>query len=112
MNKLISILATIVWCSCGQPHQPVDTKAKLFDNNTSVHLFEVSGKGWGYAIRVNGKDFIRQETVPVVQGHHVFSSQKDAEAVGSWVANRIKHNEEFSLSLPVLKSLMNTDNLE
>ncbi len=104
-NLLILLLAITAWCSCSQPDDRTNGQAKGIDNNTVLKIFPVQG-GWGYSIDVNGKKFIRQETIPVIQGQHPFATKGHAEKVGAWVASRIRHNEEFTLTLPVLQSLI------
>lgn len=111
MNRYLFLLAIIALCSCSQPSATNHAEGGFPEYKTAVRSFPVPGNGWGYIINVNGKDFIRQETVPVLQGYHVFRTEKDAEAVGNWVATRIRRNEKFTLTLPVLKSLMHTDDL-
>jgi hypothetical protein len=111
MRKLLILLAITALCSCGRPAQKGGTQAKLFDNNTELKTFPING-GWGYSIDVNGKKFIRQETVPVLEGSTAFKTKEQAEKVGTWVAARIRHNEEFSLTLPVLQNLMSAEDAQ
>ncbi len=110
-NFFILLLATTALCSCSQPTTKEPEQAKLFDNNTVLQTFPVKG-GWGYSIDVNGKKFIRQETIPVIQGQRPFTTKEHAEKVGTWVATHIRHNETFNLTLPVLQSLIGPANVK
>jgi hypothetical protein len=109
MKKIFILMAITALCSCGQPGRPKGNETKLFDNNTELKTFAVNS-GWGYTIIVNGRKFIRQETIPVIQGSRPFTTKEQAEKVGTWVATRIRHNEEFSLTMPVLQSLLGAEN--
>lgn len=110
MYKLFFLLVITALYSCGRPSDGNKDPARLFDNNTALATFPVQN-GWGYSIVVNGEKFIRQETIPVIQGQRPFKTKEQAEKVGNWVATRIRHNEEFTLTLPVLQSLMGKESL-
>lgn len=110
-NFFVLLLAITAWCSCSQHASKNGDEARLFDNNTELQTFPVKG-GWGYSIDVNGKKFIRQETIPVIQGQRPFATKEHAEKVGSWVATHIRHNEAFTLTLPLLQSLIGPANVK
>jgi hypothetical protein len=46
--------------------------------------------GWGYEILVNGKLFIRQESIPVLSGDKGFDEKKQAEQTAQLIINKLK----------------------
>ena len=107
----ILLLAITVGYSCSQPVAQNNAPEKPAANGTTLQTFPVKG-GWGYSIDVNGKKFIRQETIPVLQGQRPFKTKEHAEKVGAWVETHIRHNEGFSLTLPVLQHLIGAENIK
>lgn len=63
-------------------------------NNPSATLFKVttfkSEAGWGYAVIIKGKPFIRQPYIPAVSGNIPFKSEEDALKVGKYVCTLIQ----------------------
>jgi Domain of unknown function (DUF4907) len=50
--------------------------------------------GWGYDILVDGKLFIRQESVPVLSGSQGFDTKEQAEETARLIINKMKRGEE------------------
>jgi hypothetical protein len=65
------------------------------ENNTVVEysLFHCVD-GWGYDILVDGKLFIRQESVPVLSGSRGFDTKEQAEKTARLIINKMKRGEE------------------
>jgi hypothetical protein len=61
--------------------------------------------GWGYAIYVDKKLYIKQEYIPAVSGMHAFKSKEDAMKTGKLVLNKLTHGKVPTISLDELKSL-------
>jgi hypothetical protein len=49
--------------------------------------------GWGYEILVNDKLFIRQESVPVLNGDKGFSEKEQAHQTARLIINKMKQGE-------------------
>lgn len=61
--------------------------------------------GWGYEIITNGKVYIKQEFIPVLQGHHGFQTKGQALQVGNRVVEKIEHHQLPILSLQELEQM-------
>ncbi|HVM89773.1 MAG TPA: DUF4907 domain-containing protein [Puia sp.] len=62
--------------------------------------------GWGYEILANGKTYIRQSFIPVLEGHRCFTKKEDAIAVGNKVIEKMKMGEQLpTISLDELKQM-------
>ena len=66
-----------------EPHYP------LQEAEIAVETFQTA-KGWGYCISINGTGYISQARRPAVGGDKGFSTQEDAQKVGSLVADKIR----------------------
>ena len=54
-------------------------------------VFQVE-EGWGYDVFVDGKRFIHQPNIPVIQGNIPFENEADAKRVAEFVADKIRMN--------------------
>lgn len=45
--------------------------------------------GWGYEIDVDGKPYIKQETIPAIAGNKKFTSKEDAAITGNIVMKKL-----------------------
>ncbi len=50
--------------------------------------------GWGYDILVDGKLFIRQESIPALSGNSGFANKEQAEATARLIINKMNRGEE------------------
>jgi len=81
------------------------------DNDTSPEktimttVFQVES-GWGYDVFVDGKQFIHQPYIPVIQGNKPFNNEADAKKVAELVADKIRMN-----SIPPTVSYQELDSL-
>ena len=57
--------------------------------NIEVKTIELN-ECWGYEIYKDSTLLIQQKNIPAVQGNHGFKSEKQANDVGNFVANKIK----------------------
>jgi len=55
-------------------------------------VFNTPG-GWGYDILVNDKLFIRQESIPVLNGHEGFKQQSEAEQTAELIINKMERGQ-------------------
>jgi hypothetical protein len=55
-----------------------------------VQTFQSKDKTWGYNVIIDGKLYVRQETIPAISGTKGFKTQKDASAVGQLIVSKIK----------------------
>lgn len=65
--------------------------APVQSEDMQVRVFP-SGNGYGYEIVMNGKPFIRQETIPAVQGNQYFHTEAQARLAGEFILGKIKNN--------------------
>ena len=63
----------------------------IADKIIETSVFQV-GEGWGYDIFVDGKRYIHQPMMPVVQGNKAFVNETDAREVAEFVAGKIRKN--------------------
>lgn len=52
----------------------------------------INETGWGYTISIKGKPYIRQNTIPVIEGNKGFASREKALKAGEFVAYKIRHS--------------------
>lgn len=64
------------------------------------------GSGWGYEILKDGRVFIHQEYIPVLEGKQVFQTKEDALKVGIRVRDKLKKGESPSLTSQELTELL------
>ena len=57
--------------------------------STEVQVFATEA-GWGYAIYHNGKPYIKQTTIPAIEGNKGFSSREKALKAAQLVAYKIE----------------------
>ena len=75
------------------------------DRTIETTVFQVE-EGWGYDLFVDGKRFIHQPYIPVIQGNKPFKNEADAKKVAELVANKIRLN-----SIPPTVSYRELDSL-
>jgi len=76
--------------------------SKKLQRNITLQTFEVE-KGWGFAIKINDKEFINQQRIPGIQGNYPFKSKEDAEKIGELMIKKLKERKMPSISLEELK---------
>jgi len=70
-----------------------------------------TASGWGYRILVNHHPFIIQPYIPVIPGHHPFTSEGQALKAGGFLLDKIRHHQQPLLTHKDLQSLGITDSL-
>jgi hypothetical protein len=55
--------------------------------------------GWGYDILVDGKLFIRQESVPVIGGSKAFDTKEQAEETARLIINKMERGKEPTVTI-------------
>lgn len=101
---IIVILTLLITYSCNN-HAPGDPTAENKNvKNIYAQTFPIAD-GWGYAIYVNGKLFIKQSFVPVIEGNKGFAKEADAKQVAALVVNKLNHHEKPTIQLDDLKQL-------
>lgn len=61
--------------------------------------------GWGYEIDVDGKPYIKQETIPAIAGNKKFTSKEDAATTGNTVMKKLLKGIRPSLTLQEVMAL-------
>lgn len=69
-----------------------------------VRAYKVEG-GWGYRISVNGKVFIDQSFIPVLQGKKPFPTRSSARETGKMVLERLENRQPYHVTMDDLKTL-------
>jgi hypothetical protein len=64
-----------------------------------------SGNGWGYAITVDNKIFIKQATIPCITGNKGFTTEADAAKVADLVLNKLKTHQKPTIFRSELEKL-------
>ena len=60
------------------------------DEHLKVEVLPVAmSRGWGYEIKVDGKTFIHQETIPAIPGNRPFVTKEDALKTGNVVMKKL-----------------------
>jgi Domain of unknown function (DUF4907) len=67
--------------------------------------FPISKDSWGYSILKDGKQIIRQEQIPAVQGNSSFINESDAAAVARLIADKLKAGKSPAVSRDDLTAL-------
>ncbi len=72
--------------------------------NISAAAFKIN-EGWGYSIFLNGKLYIKQTIIPVIEGNKSFDSEADATKCAALVVAKLKAHQKPTLVIEDLKSL-------
>lgn len=59
--------------------------------------------GWGYSVYVNNKLFIKQTSIPAIEGNRSFAKEEDAAKVATLVVNKLKQHEKPTIQVAELK---------
>ena len=69
-----------------------------------VRAFQTTG-GWGYEILTDGKTYIKQSVIPVIQGKHSFKTKEQAVMVGNKVVEKMEHKQVPVITIADLKEM-------
>ena len=75
---------------CDEKEMQEEPQYPLQEAEIAVETFQTENKGWGYHISINGTKYISQTRKPAVGGDEGFSTQEDAQKVGSLAADKIR----------------------
>lgn len=107
MNKravwIVVIVVTIIACN-NNTSSGVDIKNHAESNTITAYTFEVED-GFGYAVFIDGKEFIHQDCIPVIQGNKPFLSRQQAKQTAALVVQKMRAKELPSLTLEELNKL-------
>ena len=93
-TTILTIAALAAGCASGgqQPQQPdtlsYDTTAQGKQYSVMVQPLDTTD-GYSYTISVNGRKFIHQTIIPVVEGFHHFATAEDALNTGKVVVSKM-----------------------
>ncbi|MGZ5219194.1 MAG: DUF4907 domain-containing protein [Chitinophagaceae bacterium] len=68
--------------------------------------------GWGYDILVNDSLFIRQETIPVLNGSKGFAKKELAEQAAELIINKMKRNQHPAVTTFELQQICPLDKIQ
>lgn len=102
---IISVAIAVIMSACNNNSNTAAGNKTHADSSTvTVYTFQV-GQGYGYAIFVNGKEFINQNCIPVIQGNKPFVSRQQAGKTGKFVAQKLRNKQLPALTLEDLDKL-------
>ena len=73
----------------------------LSENKTgyTVETYQIeTKKGWGYLLKKDGKNVIKQYRIPAIQKNYTFPSKESAEKTGELVLKKIRMKEMPTIS--------------
>lgn len=95
-RKLIIPLALILMGAIGYTQYLADTTLPVTENLPTAKRIEVlpfvTESGWGYTIFIQGKPYIRQNSIPALEGNRGFHTREKALKAGLLVAYKISHS--------------------
>ena len=74
-------------------------------NQYTFKTFPTSKEGWGYSIMKEGKQVIRQNQIPAVQGNVLFANEADAAKVAKLVVSKLNASEIPTVTISELAAL-------
>ena len=102
----ITSLILLVLVSCNNNNSAnaeVNIAAKDSVNITSAS-FKIN-EGWGYSIFLNGKLYIKQTIIPVIEGNKNFNTEADANKCAELVVVKLKAHHKPTLVIEDLKNI-------
>jgi hypothetical protein len=100
-KPVIAILAMIYSCNT----QPANKLANATNKEYIVSQTFKTADGWGYAVFINNKIFIKQSFIPVIAGNKGFEKKEDAIKVASLVVTKLKQHEKPTIHPEELQAL-------
>jgi len=102
INTYIAITLAVAISGCNST--AADQPANLHKNHADIlaQTFKTES-GWGYAVYVNDKLFIRQSFIPVIEGNRGFVKEADAIKIATLVVDKLKHHEKPTIRLEELQ---------
>jgi hypothetical protein len=91
----VALLFTLVISVYAYSHNKVNKGDELL--KVEMNAFKTKN-GWGYEIDVDGKPYIKQETIPAIAGNKTFINKEDAETTGNAVMKKLLKGTRPSLS--------------
>lgn len=77
-----------------------NTGGKEFVTVKTIH----TNSGWGYEIYKGDSIFIRQETIPAIQGNKAFVNEEQAKNIGKLAASKLSKQQFPTISVQELDS--------
>ena len=102
-NIIVLSIAFIV--SAGIWINALSRNNKKKKSHLSAKVFEALN-GWGYDILVDGKLFIHQESIPVMEGKKAFSKQVQAEQTARLIINKMKRGRGITVTTFELQEIL------
>ncbi|MDQ2721320.1 MAG: DUF4907 domain-containing protein [Bacteroidota bacterium] len=104
----LSFLALVTW-SCNNNHSDSAGSTEVaMAKQGMIPIDAVTFKttnGWGYSILIDHKIFIRQASIPSIEGNNGFSSEEDAAKVAQLVIGKIKKHERPGIKKAELEQM-------
>ena len=103
MRRLTTIILTIaaLAAGCAGSGKPSDGNTLTYDTTAQGKQFSVqvqpldTAEGYSYTISVNGKKFIHQTIIPVIEGFHHFATAEDALNTGKVVVLKMINTSDL-----------------
>lgn len=103
MTRTAAIILLLLCQACTTKDR-VSQRQKDNHPQFRVQTFKVK-TGWGYAVFINDKEYIRQRFVPAVAGEIPFTTAKQALDVGNYVVYKLRRDGNPSLTQKELREL-------
>jgi len=88
---IIAISFSILMISC---HNVDNSEEVAASREVKLSYFETV-YGWGYDIKINGKDYIHQENLPCQCGREGFKTKEKAALAAEFLKEKIINNDRF-----------------
>ncbi len=92
-------MAAFMLTACGAGEGKSAPENMKFDTTVSNTVFLVETQpidsGYGYSISVDGKKFISQTIIPVIEGNHHFQTEEDALNTGKVVVKKMLSSRDL-----------------
>ena len=107
IEKLLTggYLLLLFSCHGNSAAQRVDIKTNPKDSISISSAAFKTNDGWGYSIFLDGKVYIKQTIIPVIEGNKSFVSEEDATKCGNLVVAKLKAHQKPTLVMEDLKTL-------
>ena len=95
MKYLIILIPFCFAISCTEKEVPKPSKQVEKKVSFNYNITYNDSLGWGYELIKENKVFIKQETIPAIQGNKGFKTKEDAENVAEFALEKLKNNQGF-----------------
>lgn len=98
------LISAGIWMSAShkKPHHGLVFSSSVFQTNN----------GWGYSIYANDSIFIKQETIPGLDGNKGFSNKEQAQKAAQLIINKMERGDQPLVTTFELRQLLSGSNVQ